>query len=331
MSHPAKRARTDEGPHHGDVQQQPSQGPVAKVESLPDYEDMIGLLDVNTVRAMLLRLATDEHPPSAQTLIASTYQRNAHILNNRASEFHPHSVIAWYSLNMKYSSVAGTRESETYINDAHKDIKGSIGAIATRVSPECSYETKLNALKALCKIGESVVMAPGGIGKGVRGRVKSGGRKRDGCLISTILKIAGSMTPEEQARAGADTDSEASLVGKLKCLFVQMDKHLDIGATLVMLGVDSDEVIWVAQGHSFDSFHLHTDRYRPLSCPKSDKWFRDDRGTYELRREPIGWYKNYHVQPSDDPFLQMVEEAMATMSTTSITDFLWPEEGQEHR
>ncbi|KAJ8130701.1 hypothetical protein O1611_g2924 [Lasiodiplodia mahajangana] len=226
MPRRAKRARKDDDSEEFASDAQPS------------YADMISQLKDDTLRRMVNDLAMTS--PSVQTAIRSYYQQLIHSRRTVDLNFDSYSRVVWRVLNSsEYAKGSGSKQYDSAW-DATDEVRGCIRAIANKTHPESSYGTKLSALKTLCKIAKTLLLAGNTLGSEVRKQFQT-----DSCLPDKMLRIAQLMSPQEQLRAGATSDAEGSLVDKVRWLCDEWDSYCLDGiesfdTVLDLLGGSSD-------------------------------------------------------------------------------------------
>lgn len=170
---------------------------------------MISQLDENTVRLILTGLASVS--PAAQATIISSFQQQMRMIQERVINFDQYSRDAWHILNTsEYTEGRGSEQFEASF-DAYSDVVACIEAIGKETHVQGSYGTKLSALETLRKIAKTILLAGDTLGSEVRRQFQ-----HESCLADTMMRIARSMTAEEQRRAGANTDEKGSLAAKLR-------------------------------------------------------------------------------------------------------------------
>ncbi|KAI1110607.1 hypothetical protein F5Y14DRAFT_359109 [Nemania sp. NC0429] len=200
----------------------------------PSYGDMISQLDDNTVRLILTRLASVS--PPAQAIISSSFQQQMRLVRELVINFDEYSRDAWHILNTsEYTEGSGSKQFEASFN-ARSDVVDCIEAIGRETHAESSYGTKLSALETLRKIAKTILLAGDTLGSEVRKEFQ-----HESCLGDIMLRVAGSMTPEEQRRAGANTDAKGSLAAKLRWVCEQgeaycLDGFSGLRDVLVLIG-----------------------------------------------------------------------------------------------
>lgn len=179
---------------------------------------MISQLDEDEVRLILTSLASVSAP--AQAAVTSYYQQQVQALRTRVIDFDQYSKDAWNILNTsEYTEGRGSEQYEAAF-DACADLVACIESIEEETSAESSYGTKLGALETLCKIAKMVLLAGDTLGREVRM-----GFQHETCLADTMVRIVESMTPEEQRRAGANSDAKGSLRKKLRWVCDEADAY----------------------------------------------------------------------------------------------------------
>ncbi|KAI1121428.1 hypothetical protein F5Y10DRAFT_101892 [Nemania abortiva] len=187
----------------------PAPPPPTAVNPALGYDYMISRLDNDTVRLILASLASVS--PSVQTAVISSYQQKVQMMQARVIDFDTYSKTAWHILNTSgYTEGSGSEQFEASF-DARADIVECINDIGKETHAESSYGTKLSALETLRKIAKTILLADDTLGSEVRKEFQ-----HETCLADVMERIVGSMTPEEQRRAGANTDAKGSLATKLR-------------------------------------------------------------------------------------------------------------------
>ncbi|KAI0977268.1 hypothetical protein F4678DRAFT_412361 [Xylaria arbuscula] len=175
----------------------------------PSFADMVSQLDNSTVRSILTELATVA--PSAQAAVTSSYQRQLRRARERILDFSKYSVEVWHILNTsEYTEGSGSKQFEASF-EARSDVVECIEAIGKETKNESSYGTKLSAVETLRKIAKTILLTGDTLGREVRMEFQ-----HESCLADIMVRIVRSMTPDEQRRAGANTDAKGSLASKVR-------------------------------------------------------------------------------------------------------------------
>ncbi|KAI0096025.1 hypothetical protein GGR51DRAFT_544455 [Nemania sp. FL0031] len=183
--------------------------PTTTATPVVDYNYMISQLDENIVRYIVATLAPVS--PGVQAVVASAYNEKMQIIQTQVIDFDEYSKEAWHILNTSsYTEGSGSKQFEASF-DARSDVIACIDAIGEETPPESSYGTKLSAIETLRKIAKTILLAEDTLGSEVRKAFQD-----ETCLGDIMVRIAESMTPEEQRRAGAKTDAKGSLATKLR-------------------------------------------------------------------------------------------------------------------
>ncbi|RYC61651.1 hypothetical protein CHU98_g4569 [Xylaria longipes] len=204
MSQPAKRIRLDD-----DFQEYPSNPqPQPQPQPQPNYYPyMISQLEDGALRHMLNSLAMTS--PSVRNAITVHYQQLMRTRRSVVLDFDGYSKEAWHVLNTSsYTEGSGSKQYNSSW-EAKSEVCDCITAIGEQTRAESSYGTKLSALETLRKIARTVLLADDTLGHEVRKQFQE-----DSCIADEMLRIAQSMSPEEQLRAGATSDEKGSLAEK---------------------------------------------------------------------------------------------------------------------
>ncbi|KAJ8119647.1 hypothetical protein O1611_g10562 [Lasiodiplodia mahajangana] len=133
------------------------------------------------------------------------------IVQARVINFDSYSKEAWHILNTSsYTEGSGSKQFEASF-DARSDVVACINSIGDETHPQSSYGTKLSAIETLRKIAKTILLAEDTLGSEVRKEFQ-----HETCLSDIMLRVAESMSPEEQRCAGANTDAKGSLATKLR-------------------------------------------------------------------------------------------------------------------
>ena len=206
---PAKRARIDT--HTDDVDS-------LKVQELVDS------MDQKTI-ANLLITAAKTHPD-----IASLVQREVDRITTaervKVINFDYLSKSAWKTLNVTYDRLKDSHAFEM-AGEAADSIEGCIEKIRKGCSKTASFKTKENGLETLRKIGKSICLSSGVVGREIRISYQS----PQTSLVSTMLGIAKSLTYEELERLRPwCNDKLVELQGFAHgyCVFEGLDEVIDL-------------------------------------------------------------------------------------------------------
>jgi hypothetical protein len=124
--------------------------------------------------------------------------------------------------------------------DAFDGVELCIKAIGDRTYDDSHYATKLNALERLRMIAETVLEVRDALGSQVRKQFQL-----ENPLPGTMLRILRSMTPEEQRRAGANSDAKGSLTEKVRWVHEEAKGYCLMGVNALgeVLSLLSGEVV----------------------------------------------------------------------------------------
>ena len=173
-SRPAKRARSDSHPDAVDPLKIP---------------ELVGSLDPKTIAQLLIAAA--KNYPNVALLVRQEVDRTAAAERAKVLDLDYLSKSVWKTLNVTYERL---RDSHAYemSGQAENEIEDCIENIRRSCPKTASFKTKENALETLRKIGKSICLSVGVVGREIR---KSCGRGTT--LTSTILGIAESLTDQE--------------------------------------------------------------------------------------------------------------------------------------
>ena len=174
---PAKRARSDS---HTDTVD-PSKVP-----------DLVSSIDPKTISQLLIAAA--KIYPDVAFLVQQEADRIAAAERAKVLDFDYLSKSVWKTLNVTYERLSGSHAYEMS-GQAENDIEDCIENIRGSCPKTASFKTKENALETLRKIGKSICLSNGVVGREIR--------KSCGCqttLVSTILGIAENLADEEMER-----------------------------------------------------------------------------------------------------------------------------------
>ena len=207
-SRPAKRARTDS---HTDAVD-PSKVP-----------ELVGSLDPKTISQLLIAAA--KIYPNVAFLVQQEVDRIAAAERAKVLDFDYLSKSVWKTLNVTYERL---RDSHAFEMSGHaqNEIEDCIESIRRRCPKTASFKTKENALETLRKIGKSICLSIGVVGREIR---KSCGRHTT--WISTILGIAESLTDEEidMLRPWCDDKLvELQRIANDCCIFEDLGEVIDL-------------------------------------------------------------------------------------------------------
>ena len=207
-SRPAKRARSDS---HTDAVD-PSKVP-----------ELVASLDSKTISQLLIAAARIY--PDVAFLVQQETDRIAAAERAKVLNFDHLSKSVWKTLNVTYERLSGSHAFEMS-GHAQNDIDDCIEKIRTSCPKTASFKTKENALETLRKIGKSICLSIGVVGREIR--------KSCGCqttLISTILGIAESLADEEIEILRPWCDDklvELQGIANGHCIFEDLDEVIDL-------------------------------------------------------------------------------------------------------
>ena len=137
----------------------------------------------------------------------------------------------WKALNVTYGKLRGARQYEL-AGEAQRVVVGCIETIRMGCATVASYETKLNAVETLRKIGKTICMS----GNEVVGREIIKAFESEKILEDTVLAIVQSMTDDERGKLLKDP-----WFNKLWQLIVLSTDHLIMDGLGDVLGVLLEE------------------------------------------------------------------------------------------
>lgn len=197
---PPKRARTSSN----NKPAEPSIDP-AQAARLPE---LLATLDQSTIKKILLEAAT--HYPRVAKLIEKHSDRVVQAEKAKVINFDYHSKSVWKTINVQYSRLSGSQQFDAS-GDAYHSVKGTIKDIKGKCPAHAGFETKVNALEALRKIGKVIALSGGDvIAKEIH---KSFYGETD--LEKTMLGIVQSMTPEERETTSNEPHKDTTWIEKL--------------------------------------------------------------------------------------------------------------------
>ena len=175
-SRPAKRARS-----HTDT------GAVAVNPSkIPELVDSI---DPKAIAKLLITAA--KAYPEIASLVQLEVDRTAAAERAKVLDFDYLSKSAWKTLNVTYDRLSGSQAFE-FSGEAVQEIQECFETIRIRCPKTANFRTKESALETLRKIGKSICLSVGVVGREVRKDYQRGGE-----LVPVMLNIAQSLTYEE--------------------------------------------------------------------------------------------------------------------------------------
>ena len=200
-SRPAKRARSGTDTDTVDL------------STIPELVDTIDPLSI----AKLLVTAAQAHPD-----IASLVKRSAAAKRAEVRNFNYLSSSAWKSLNVR------VKDSQAYefAGIAAQSIEGCSHTIQQGCRKTTNFETKESALEALRKIGKSICLSEGRIGREIQDDI---GLNEE--FVSTMLSIAESLTEEEKEKMRPWCDDklvELRGIAHEHSIFEDLDEVIDL-------------------------------------------------------------------------------------------------------
>ena len=205
---PAKRARSDS---HTDAVD-PSKVP-----------ELVSSIDPKTISQLLIAAA--KIYPDVAFLVQQEADRIAAAERAKVLDFDYLSKSVWKTLNVTYERLSGSHAFEMS-GQAENDIEDCIENIRRSCPKTASFKTKENALETLRKIGKSICLSNGVVGREIR--------KSCGCqttLISTMLGIAESLADEEMERLRPWLDDklvELQGIADDYCIFEDLGEVIDL-------------------------------------------------------------------------------------------------------
>ena len=207
-SRPAKRARSNTGTHAVDHS---------------NVTELIDSMDPKTIKRLLITAAKTY--PDIASLVQREFDRIAAAEPVKVIDFDYLSKSVWKTLNVTYDRL---KDSQAYemAETAARSIEGDIGKIGAHCPKTASFKTKENALETLRKIGKSICLSIGVIGREIRKSYGSGG-----ILVSTMFEITQSLTHEEIERLRPWCDDKmVELLGIANdcCIFEDLGEVIDL-------------------------------------------------------------------------------------------------------
>ena len=161
---PAKRARATT---NGDIVP-PLPPPTTVPSSSHQIPNLVWSLDAEPVFRLLIQ-AAQKHPDVAALVVAETERLDQiekarfELESRRVVDFDYHSKSVWREINMSYGS---RQYGQT--GDAYRHICSAIQDIKDRCPTHASLRTKQNALETLRKIGKTICLSDGVIGREIQ-------------------------------------------------------------------------------------------------------------------------------------------------------------------
>ena len=150
---------------------------------------LVQSLEPDAMRS-LLTVAAQKYPAVADLVHVESI-RLAKVEKEKVIDFDYLSKSAWRTLNVTYDRM---RDSAAFqmSGEAYWEVKGCMKSIADRCPKAANFRTKKSALETLRKIGKSICLSDGVIGREVRQSFQS-----DHTLVDTMQRIAKSLSKEE--------------------------------------------------------------------------------------------------------------------------------------
>ncbi|KAI8631675.1 hypothetical protein F5Y19DRAFT_493546 [Xylariaceae sp. FL1651] len=265
----------------------PVQAPPTNTAPAPfklSFEEMISNLSTDKVRQLLLKLCGVS--PTAQSYVRTSYAEQSQATQLQLAQFQPlelrraqsqslqvrqaypltpdidfqpYSAAAWQALNNTYSNLRYSQQFGVS-NTAFDEVEGYIRHIGNKTPQAASFGTKLSALEALQKIGESIIMTGDTLASELRKQYQHEGSN----LGEVMLRITESMTPEERRQAAVHTADEKGnfLIDKIRWVRDEAQKYsleaLDVSEALGFLE-DPDEQLWAQDEQYYVDGEEHQD------------------------------------------------------------------------
>lgn len=176
-SRPAKRARS-----HTNTD--------AVAVDLSKIPELVDSIDPKAI-AKLLITAAKSHPEIA-SLVQLEVDRTAAAERATVMDFDYLSKSAWKTLNVTYDRLSGSQAFE-FSGEAAQKIEECFETIRIRCPKTANFRTKKSALETLRKIGKSICLSIGVVGREIRKDYEHGGE-----LIPVMLDIAQNLTDQER-------------------------------------------------------------------------------------------------------------------------------------
>ena len=178
-SRPAKRARSHT--NTGAAAVDPSKIP-----------ELVDSIDSKAIAKLLITAAKTY--PEIASLIQREVDRIAEAERAKVLDFDYLSKSAWKTLNVTYDRLSGSQAFEFSGEAAHK-VEECFETIRRRCPKTANFKTKESALETLRKIGKSICLSNGVVGREIRMDYQQGGE-----LVPLMLDIARSLTDQERER-----------------------------------------------------------------------------------------------------------------------------------
>ncbi len=207
-SRPAKRAR----PNTTSDEVDPSRIP-----------ELVGSIDPKTIANLLITAA--KAYPDIATLVQGEADRIAAAERTKVLDFDYLSKSVWKTLNVTYERLKDSHAFEM-AGDAAASIEGCILTMQTSCPKTASFKTKESALETLRKIGKSICLSNGIIGREIRKYYQWGGR-----LVPTMSTIVKSLTNEEMEKLRPWCDEKLVELQRLSagyCIFEDLIEVVDL-------------------------------------------------------------------------------------------------------
>jgi hypothetical protein len=138
--------------------------------------------------------------------------------------FHANVISVDYIINQKWARLSGSKQYNKAW-DATEMVNDEITTIAQSVTKRSHYETKVNAILALCEVGHVVAVGGDCIGSEVRKHVGY-----DEVLVNTMWHIVNIMTADEKKALNIDGKRGLGAFDKDRksyCVFDDFEQVLD--------------------------------------------------------------------------------------------------------
>ncbi|KAM0797912.1 hypothetical protein BDR22DRAFT_823726 [Usnea florida] len=178
-SRPAKRARSHT--NTGAAAVDPSKIP-----------ELVDSIDSKAVAKLLITAAKTY--PEIASLIQREVDRIAKAERAKVLDFDYLSRSAWKTLNVTYDRLSGSQAFE-FSGEAAREVEECFETIRRRCPKTANFKTKESALETLRKIGKSICLSNGVVGREIRKNYQHGGE-----LVPLMLDIAQSLTDQERER-----------------------------------------------------------------------------------------------------------------------------------
>lgn len=185
--------------------------------------ELVDCIDPKSIANLLIE-AAKAHPDVA-SLVQQEVDRIAVAERAKVLDFDYLSKSAWKTLNVTYDRMRDSDVFEMSGEVAHS-IEGCFETIRTRCPETASVKTKESALETLRKIGKSICLSHGVVGREIRKNYSSGGS-----LVPVMLDIAESLTDEEAERLRPWCDDklvELQEIADRHCIFEELGQVIEL-------------------------------------------------------------------------------------------------------